>query len=172
MSSDIHLHEIRRRRDLRGARPSGRRLVAVLTTELTGPEIDNGAQVGPCSIRSRVRSPPSRPMGPSTGTTFTALWLSVIQRRWSSCRRDPARCRARRPRLHPHRAIGAGQRSRTDGCQASQVALAAGALNRMLEPGIRPRRMPPDKGRAQWGCAADPCNKVPASSSPTATSRA
>ncbi|GGC71408.1 hypothetical protein GCM10011504_56370 [Siccirubricoccus deserti] len=60
------------------------------------------------------------------------------------------------------RVIGNGLRARTDGRQETEVAIAANALNCMLDlgPGVRPRRMNPNASRDQCVHAADPCNIV------------
>jgi hypothetical protein len=172
MSSDIHLHEIRRRRDLRGARPSGRRLVAVLATELTGPEIDDGAQVGPLldQVEGPVASftadgafdrddvyaevaarhpdaavivPPRSSAVPSqtaeTAPTPRDRHLQAIAEHgrmgWQKASGYTWRALVEADISRWKRVIGDGLRSRTDGRQAREVALAAGALNRMLELG-------------------------------------
>ena len=172
MSSDIHLHEIRRRRDLRGARPSGRRLVAVLATELTGPEIDDGSQVGPlldqvdgpvasvtadgafdrddvyAEVAARhpeaaVIVPPRSGAVPSqtaeTAPTQRDRHLQLIAEKgrmgWQNASGYTWRALVEADISRWKRVIGDGLRSRTTGRQAREVALAAGALNRMLELG-------------------------------------
>jgi hypothetical protein len=50
-------------------------------------EVDDAAELGPCSIRSRSRSPRSLPTAPTTRIAFTMLWPSTLRRLWLSCRR-------------------------------------------------------------------------------------
>jgi Transposase DDE domain len=63
--------------------------------------------------------------------------------------------------------IGDGLRSQTDGRQATEVAIAASVLNRMLDgkPRVRPHRMSLDEGGPSCVRSSDPCTTVLAGAS-------
>src|SRR5437762_14005578 len=72
----------------------------IIAAELTGKDVDDGSQVGPCwsRLRARLRRLPA--MAPMIGTMSTVRSASVIRMRRSLCRRVRARCQAQpqRPR--------------------------------------------------------------------------
>src|SRR3712207_3764442 len=79
-------------------------------------------------------------MAPTTGTMSTPRSRRAIPMRSWSSHHARARCRVRRPWLEADvsrwkRVIGDGLRSQTDGRQATEIAIAADALNRMLDLG-------------------------------------
>ena len=144
----------------------------ILAAELTGPEIDDGAQVGPlldqvdgpvasftadgaydrddvydavteCHPDAAVIVPPRSSAVPSqtaeTAPTPRDRHLKAIaeygRMGWQKASGYNWRALVEADISRWKRVIGDGLRSRTAGRQASEVALAAGALNRMLELG-------------------------------------
>src|ERR671938_543973 len=144
----------------------------ILAAELTGPEIDDGAQVGPLldQVEGSVASvtadgafdrddvyaevaarhpdaavivPPRSSAVPSqtaeTAPTQRDRHLTAIAEHgrmgWQKVSGYTWRALVEADISRWKRVIGDGLRSQTDGRQAREVALAAGALNRMLELG-------------------------------------
>ncbi len=63
----------------------------IVAAELTANDGDDGSQVGACSTRSALLSPPSTPMARMTGTVFMRRSRHAIPEPRSSCRRVRAR---------------------------------------------------------------------------------
>jgi hypothetical protein len=97
-----------------------------------------------CSTSSPILWRSSRLTVPTIRTEFTRRLPSVIRMPSSSCRREQPQSRVRPPNLRAKveaaigrykRVIGDALRSRTNETEATEVAIAAAALNRMLEFG-------------------------------------
>jgi len=83
----------------------------IVAAALTAKEVDDGSEVGPCSIKCQDPWPRSPAMAHTIRREFSPPSLGVIPTRRLSCRPGPRPCRAKRPRPHP--------RSGTAICKAS-----------------------------------------------------
>src|SRR5215210_2247946 len=93
----------------------------------------------PCSARSMVLWPPSPATAPTTATTRRDRHLQAITKHgrmaWQKASGYNWRALVEADISRWKRVIGNGLRFQTDGRQATEVAIAADVLNRMLDLG-------------------------------------